>query len=205
MDLFLDNVDLVKKIVNKLYYGFLNKDDLMQAGLMGLFYATKNYDPNHETKFNTYATYYIIGEIKKELRENKLIKFNKQMYRIIKFVKESNDISLEEASQTLNVDKETVFLAYTYMNKEASLNALKTNNSGEEIEYLEVIPDDKEKRSIIYEALDSLDKEDKEVITLRYFKNYSQIEVSKLLKKHQSKVSRLEHNALLKMRKYILN
>src|SRR5690606_6137218 len=96
MDLFNDNIDLVKKIVNKMNYGYVSKDDLMQAGLMGLFQATKNFKESENVKFNTYATYYIIGEIKKELRNNKLIRLNKQMYKIIRIIKENEELSIDE-------------------------------------------------------------------------------------------------------------
>lgn len=202
MDLFSDNVDLVKKIVNKMNYGFVGKDDLMQAGLMGLFYAAKNYKPSFNVKFNTYATYYIIGEIKKELRENKLIKINKEIYRIIKAIKRFENLSLDEIANNLNTDKENVLLAYTYMNKVSSLNKENDNN---ELEMLEIIPDETQRKSSLYDALDSLDAEDKQIITLRYFKNYSQSDISRILKKTQSKVSRMESQALVKMRKFLLS
>jgi len=202
MDLFNENVDLVKKIVNRMNYGYVSKDDLMQVGLMGLFYATKNYKPSLNVKFNTYATFYIIGEIKKELRENKLIKLNKEICRIIKTIKEYENNSIDEVASILNVDKENVILAYTYMNNTTSLN---NEAQGSDIEILEAIPDDKQRRSNIYDALQSLDEDDKEIITLRYFKNYTQSEISKILKKNQSKISRMESRALVKMRKLLLS
>ena len=40
-DLFLENIEFVKKIVNKINYGYIEKDDLYQAGLIGLYKATK--------------------------------------------------------------------------------------------------------------------------------------------------------------------
>ncbi|NLD26055.1 MAG: hypothetical protein GX661_01695, partial [Acholeplasmataceae bacterium] len=86
MNLFSAHIDLVAKIVNKLNYHFPNKDDLMQVGLMGLYAASKNYNPDLQVKFNTYATYYILGEIKKELRKNSLVRLNKEIYRIIRYL-----------------------------------------------------------------------------------------------------------------------
>lgn len=205
MDLFSDNVDLVKRIVNKMNYGFVSKDDLMQAGLMGLFYATKNYQTSFNVKFNTYATFYIIGEIKKELRENKLIKLNRELYRIMKVIKDYENFSLDEIATMLNTDKENVILAYTYMNKITSLNKTSITKNGDNVEVLDIIPDDNKRKTNLYDALESLETEDRELITLRYFKNYTQADVAKLLKKNQSKISRMESKALFKMRKILIS
>jgi RNA polymerase sporulation-specific sigma factor len=91
------------------------------------------------------------------------------------------------------------------MNRECSLNATASSSEGDEMEILEVIPDEKGKRSVLIDALDSLNGEDRELITLRYFRNFSQQEVSAILKKNQSKVSRLEHKVILKLRKILLS
>lgn len=201
MDLFNDNIDLVKKIVNKMNYGYVSKDDLMQAGLMGLFQASKNYKESENVKFNTYATYYIIGEIKKELRVNKLIKLNKKIIKIIKTIKANQELSVDEIASKYNLDKESILDAYFYMNNVTSLD--KPDDDGE-LKLLTLIPDKNEKKSYIFDALDSLAEEDKQIIKLRYFQNYSQTELVKVLGKNQSKISRIEKNALQKMRKILL-
>jgi len=64
-DLFYKYVDLVFKIVKRMNFTSCDREDLIQAGLMGLHQATKKYDPSRNVKFSTYATYYIVGEIKK--------------------------------------------------------------------------------------------------------------------------------------------
>ena len=64
------NINLVHLFVNKLNYGYVDREDLFQAGLMGLYEAAKRFDKTKNIKFSTFASYYIIGEIKKELREN---------------------------------------------------------------------------------------------------------------------------------------
>lgn len=202
MDLFNDNIDLVKKIVNKMNYGYVSKDDLMQAGLMGLFQATKNFKESENVKFNTYATYYIIGEIKKELRNNKLIRLNKQMYKIIRIIKENEELSIDEIVSRFKLEKDKVLDAYFYMNDVKSLDK---EDSESELKLLSIIPDNNSKKSIIYDALESLDNEEKQVIKLRYFQNYSQTELTGILSKNQSKISRIEKSALKNMRKILLS
>lgn len=201
MDLFNDNIDLVKRIVNKMNYGYVSKEDLMQAGLMGLFQASKNYKETENVKFNTYATYYIIGEIKKELRVNKLIKLNKKIIKIIKTIKVNQELSVDEIAIKYNLDKESILDAYFYMNNITSLDKPEADG---ELKLITLIPDKNEKKSYIFDALDSLADEDKLVIKLRYFQNYSQTELVGVLGKNQSKISRIEKNALQKMRKILL-
>ena len=71
------NQRLVYKIARRFKVSSFDYDDLVQAGMMGLFNAAKNYDVTKGTKFSTYATYYIIGAIKDELEKRSLIKTSK--------------------------------------------------------------------------------------------------------------------------------
>ena len=57
---------LVYHIVNRFNVSSFDRDDLIQAGMMGLLEAIKRYDINYNTKFSTYAIPYILGNIKKE-------------------------------------------------------------------------------------------------------------------------------------------
>ncbi|MCK9470774.1 MAG: sigma-70 family RNA polymerase sigma factor [Bacilli bacterium] len=201
MDLFNDNIDLVKRIVNKMNYGYVAKDDLIQAGLMGLFQAVKNFKESENVKFNTYATYYIIGEIKKELRENRLIKLSKNIYKIIKIIKQNQELSIEDIALKFRLDKNSVIEAYLYMNNITSLDKTDSNN---DLRLISIIPYKESKRTHLMDAIESLDAEAKEIIRLRYFKNYTQTELVDVLGKNQSKISRIEKNALQNLRKFLL-
>jgi RNA polymerase sporulation-specific sigma factor len=203
MDLFSENLDLVAKIVNKFNYGQADKDDLMQAGLMGLHAAAKNYNSDYSVKFNTYATFYILGEIKKELRKQSPIRLNKQIYRIIRYLRENEDKSIEAISEELNTSRDNVLLAYIYQHKVLSLNR-EIDKSGEsETELLDFISIGDERRNLLYDALDALNNGDRNLIELRYFQNYSQSEVAEKLQKSQSKISRMEAKALKRLRKIL--
>ena len=201
MDLFNSNIDLVNKIVNKMNYGYISRDDLMQAGLMGLFFASKNYIENEKTKFTTFATYYIIGEIKKELRTNKLIKLNKKIYRIIRVIKENEELSVDDISSKFGFDKESILDAFLFLNDPSSLDK---ENQENETERLSLVPDKDTKKSSIFDALESLDEVEQNIIKLRYFNNYTQTDLVEITGKNQSKISRIEKKALQKMRKLLL-
>lgn len=204
MDLFSENLDLVRRIVNKLHYGDVEKEDLMQAGLMGLYAAAQKYDPKYEVKFNTYATYYILGEIKKELRKQNPIRLTKGIYKIIKYLRNNQDKSFDEIARDLNTSRDNVLLAYIYQHKVISLNREGGKEGEKENELLHFIPENEGRVSRFQDALDSLDAGEREFIELRYFQNISQAELAERWGLSQSKISRIEKKILTKMRKLLI-
>ena len=178
-DLFNNNIGLVEKIVNKMNYGYVEK-------IGG--------------NFNSFCTIYIISEIKNELRNNKLIKINKKLIKIKRYLNENSNLSLSQVSKKLNVSLELVYLATIHKNDTYSLN--------------QTIDDDELINSIVDEnniinndyaqIISHLDELSKLIITLKYYKNYSQSEIAKFLNCSQSKVSRIEKNALDLIRKKLL-
>lgn len=196
-ELFDNNINLVKAIVNRMNYGYVDKEDLMQAGLMGLFYATRNYNSNLNTSFSTFATTYIIGEIKKELRENKLIKLSKDIIRIIKKLKEEENISIDEAAFKLNTTKENIIIALNYKDSNISLN-----QEREDLELVDLV-EEENRIDKFKHVIQELDNDMSEVIVLKYFKGYSQMEIAKKTGRTQSKISRMEKEAIKRMRKIL--
>lgn len=198
-DLFLNNINFVKKIVNKMDYGYIDKDDLYQAGLIGLYKSTLKYNETINNDFLSFASIYIINEIKNELRNNKLIKLNKKIIRIKKYIKENdiNNKSLEDIAEKFNVTKEIVILSYNYLNDVSSLNEVKENE-----ELINLVSNNDNINTRLYKYyIDKLDYLSKEIIILKYYKNYTQSEIAKILKCSQSTISRIEKNALSIIRK----
>ena len=193
-DLFYNNVNLVFRIVKRMNYHFYDQEDLIQAGLMGLNEAAKRYDPSKNASFTTYATYYVIGEIKKEIRNNRPIKLSKEMFRILKKIKTvEEETSLEKISADLEVSKENLLLAMSYKERVISLN-----EGHEDLELLNLVED--KTHNITFDLIYNLDNISKEIILLKYFKGYTQFEIAKIMKISQAKVSRLEKIALAKIR-----
>lgn len=198
-ELFNSHVNLVYKIAHRMNYGYLDVEDLIQVGLMALYEASLKYDPSYNTKFSTYASIYIIGSIKKELRKNKPISLNKEIIRLIKQIKKLNDnLSVEELASKLNTSKENIILAINYQNDFVSLNNVTVTD-----ELIELIPDssyesiNNEDLLLLLQQLDPLSKK---IIYLKYYCNYTQSEIAKILDTTQSTISRLEKKALEKMK-----
>lgn len=197
--LFYDNISIVKKIVKRMNYGYVDEDDLMQAGLIGLNLATQKFRKENGASFTTFATYYIIGEIKKEIRNNRAIHLSRKMYKIITDLKQSMNESLEEISLRLKTSKENILLAMNYKEHIVSLN----KENDEEGELLDLIKSNDDSKIKLNDIKECLDEKMYFIIYHKYFLKESQQEIANLLNLNQSKVSRIEKRAIEKIKKYI--
>ena len=193
-DLFNENIGLVNLFVNRMDYGYIERDDIYQAGLMGLFQATKKYDSSVGVTFSTFASYYILGEIKKELRENRLIKYSKDVCKVkreLSLIKQKIDLKLIEDNTKVNKNVvQDVCLNYFDIIKfdNDSMNLIKGK--------------DKSLFSYMNNCLDGIFLD---VIQLRYVNCYTQIEIGNMLGYSQSKISRIEKIALEKLKRHYQN
>ena len=143
----------VSFIVNK-YASSYNREDLMQAGKMGVIKAANNFDPTLGIKFSTFCEKYILGEVLKYLREDKNIKISRDIFKLKKKVDIARDhyfkskgeypsldilsmIVNEEKSKVLEVlnqnnVKITFFMVGDWVDKYPEA-AKKINEAGQEI------------------------------------------------------------------------
>jgi len=187
-------------------------EDLYQVGVIGLINAYNNYDESYDTKFSTYAYSYMLGEMKKYIRENKSIKISRE----IQYLSSRLDRLIELLSQkynrmptSLELSIETGIEEWKIIEALNARSCVKSldepiNNDGKEITVCDLIPstykgiDDVE----FEELIDTLTEEEKEIIHERYFLDKSQSEVAKLTGYSQAKVSREEQKILRKLRCY---
>ena len=200
--LFDKYVYLVEKIVNKMNYGYVDKDDLFQAGLIGLYKAIEKYNEkkNENNNFISYCSVYIISEIKNELRNNKLIKLNKKIIKIKKYLRDNSNLSFNQISKNLNISIELIYLATIYKDDVVSLNQIINDEElvNNVIDYSVSFNND------YIDIINHLDEFSRLIITLKYYKNYSQEEIAKILNCSQAKISRIENKALEQMRKKLM-
>ena len=72
-----DNEKMIYKLASS--FSTSSVDDLFQVGVIGLINAYNNYNPSYGTKFSTYAYTFILGEMKKYIRENKGVKVSREI------------------------------------------------------------------------------------------------------------------------------
>ena len=111
---------LKDKIRDKLRLWLL-EDDLFQVGVIGLINAYKNYDKKQNTKFSSYAYFYIFGEIKKYISESYLFKVSKELIKINTLVEKAKVLlsqklqrepSYFEIALYLEIDEEKILEAH---------------------------------------------------------------------------------------------
>ncbi len=195
-------------------------DDLYQIGCIGFIKSIKRFNTDFEVKLSTYAVPYMIGEIKRYIRDDGPIKVSRSIKELGVKIKElekeyvckkGKEITDEELEKELKVSREDIILAKEAGNNIESIeNASYTNTKdGNSISLIEKISTGKNEEElltnklVINELINALDKRDKELIMLRFFKEKTQSQVAKILGITQVQVSRIErkilHNMKLKL------
>jgi RNA polymerase sporulation-specific sigma factor len=204
---------IVKRFLNRGYEG----EDLFQIGCLGLVKAIKKFDTSYGVKFSTYAVPMIMGEIKRFMRDDGIIKVSrslKETYQKIKITKEilskeaGREASLGEIANRLNIDLEEAVLAMEANNAPESLQ--ETFGEGERtLTLMDTIGNESESSNVedkmlLKQMLDSLNQRERQIIVLRYFREKTQTEVAAMLGVSQVQISRIEKKILLNMREKIL-
>lgn len=209
------NMPLVSSISKKFINRGYDYEDIFQIGSMGLVKAIKNFDDNYNVKFSTYAVPMIIGEIKRFLRDDGIIKVSrnvKSLARKLRFDKEilikelDREPTIDELSNYSGIDKEDILVALESSASMQYLYDVIHQDDGAPIMLIDKISEnaveDKNltERIALKEALRGLDTKSRQIIMLRYFKDKTQVEVARMLGISQVQVSRIEKKVLAQMK-----
>jgi len=207
--LIKDFEPLIKSISNK-FYG-IDKEDLMQAGKVGLINAYNNYDKNSNTKFSTYAYTYIYGEMYNLVLANKMIKTNKDTLKLVKLIdktkiyleqKMQKEVSLNDIASYLEIDESILENAIINTNNILSLD--KESEENDNFYNIYKYEEDNDVKLDIRSGINNLQKDEQNVIRCRYFNDLTQCETAKLLGMTQVSVSRYEKKSLKKLKKIMM-
>ena len=204
-----NNKNLVYSI-SKCFRNYKSKEDLYQAGFLGLIKAYKNYKDGMNTKFSTYAYAYIFGEMKKVVREDKGIKISREITKlnlkiekayILLTQKNMKEPSIKELSEYLDMPEFLISEAINSLNTIKSIDAT-INSEGKDMTLSDIIGKSENIDDLILlkDCLKELKGEDREIIKNRYINDYTQSETSKLVGISQVQVSRKENKVLQKIK-----
>lgn len=209
MDDLLEYEGLVYSIINK-YTKYFDKDDLYQVGMLGLVDAYRHFDRSQDTKFSTYAYYYILGEVKKYVRESNLVKVSGDLVKVNQAVDRAREAmsqslgrepTLTEVSLFLEIDEEKIEEARVAALDIRSLDYTVDEDSSDF--YNSIMSTENGMNSDILDlrvALDGLSSEEKALIMARYYDDLTQSETSRELGISQVQVSRKEGKILEKLK-----
>ena len=193
-EILFKNEALIYSVVNK-YSKYFDKDDLYQVGVLGLISAYKNYKDDKNTKFSSYAYFYILGEVKKYIRESNAFKVSKELTKILQREPRTFEISL-----FLEIDEKQLEEAKI---ANQLISSLDEEDDDQNCLYNKVSTFQKEYDSDILDLkteIEKLDKTSQKILEERYNNGKTQSETSYILGLSQVQVSRKEKEILSTLR-----
>ncbi len=208
--IILENQNLIYSIANY-FSNYKNKEDLFQVGVIGVMKAYHNYDENFNIKFTTYAYTYILGEMKKYIREDKSIKVSRNISSLNSKIEQASNMLAQKLYRTPTPIELSEFLGIPETLVSEALNSKREVKSidepiasdSKEVTLHETIPArvlDINTLIALKQELTKLDSAELELLKNRYFDDKTQTETASDLGMTQVQVSRKEQKVLTKLR-----
>lgn len=206
------NKPLVYNIAGRFSGRGTDSEELVEMGTIGLVKAINTFDFSYDCAFSTYAVPLIFGEIRRFLRDDGMIKVSRENKKIAALIKAERDrrltlgldVGIASLAAAVGVCPEDAATALFATSPVRSLD--ESISDGEESFTLGSLLFDEEEGSRNFDrmalrfAIDKLGQREREIILLRYYKDYSQSEVARILGITQVKVSREEKKILSRLK-----
>ncbi len=213
-ELIKGNLRLVLSVIQRFSNRGENMDDLFQVGVIGLIKAIDNFNLDLDVRFSTYAVPMCIGEIRRYLRDDNAVRVSRSMrdtaYKAMQ-VKErlinenQKEPTVEEIAKELGMKKSDVVLALEAIVDPVSLYEPVYNDGGDTIYVMDQVGDSNSDTDwideiMIKDEIKRLDDRERNIMYLRFMQGKTQMEVAKEVGISQAQVSRLEKNALKRIK-----
>lgn len=210
------NLKLVLSVIKRFYGRGENLDDLFQVGCVGLIKSMDNFDLSQNVQFSTYAVPMIIGEIRRYLRDNNMVRVSRSVrdlaYKVLaikeRYMREQQkELTIEEIAKELEVEKEEIAFCLDAIQDPISLQEPVYGDDTENIYVMDQIKDKKNsdenwaENITISEAMKRLKEKERNIINKRFFEGRTQMEVAEEIGISQAQVSRLEKTAISHIRR----
>ena len=210
------NLRLVLSVIQRFCGRGENADDLFQVGCVGLIKAIDNFDTSLDIQLSTYGVPMIIGEIRRYLRDNNMVRVSRSVrdlaYKVLqakeKLSRENGkEPTVEEIAKELDVEKEDIVLSLDAIQDPVSLQEPVYNDGADSLYIMDQVKDKKNTDELwaenitMNEALKKLNDKERMIIDKRFFLGRTQMEVADEIGISQAQVSRLEKTALEHMKR----
>lgn len=213
-ELINGNLRLVLSVIQRFSGRGENLDDLFQIGCIGLIKSIDNFDISQQVKFSTYAVPMIIGEVRRYLRDNSPIRVSRSIkdtaYHAMQAkekltAKLGREPTVNEIAEKLGIEKAEVVIALESVVDPVSLYEPVYSDGGDTIYVLDQVGDKNDDRNWLdeisfKEEIKKLSDRERLILSLRYMKGKTQMEVSSQIGISQAQVSRLEKGAISKIK-----
>lgn len=210
-----ENMGLVYTVVQRFLGRGCDREDLVQIGSIGLLKAIDRFDCSFDVRFSTYAIPMIHGEIRRFLRDDGMIRVSRALketaaraYGAKEQLEKKNgrEPTLEELAQETGNSSEELVMAMEAASEVESLSQTIYGTDGTPVSLGDRVPDGQDRtekllnQMLLRQLLETLEEKEQEIIRLRYFDEYTQMQVAKELGMSQVQVSRTEKKILRKLR-----
>ena len=217
-ELINGNLRLVLSVIQRFSNRGEPMDDLFQVGCIGLIKAIDNFDLSHGVRFSTYAVPMIIGEIRRFLRDSNQIRVSRSLrdtaYRALQTrnalaAKLNREPKLSEIAKELDMKEEMIVFALEAIQDPVSMFEPVYHDDGDAIFVMDQIMDETVSEAqwidniAIEQGIKKLSEREQKILRMRFFDGKTQMEVSSEIGISQAQVSRLEKNALRRMRRHV--
>lgn len=210
------NLRLVLSVIKKFDSRGENPDDLFQVGCVGLIKGIDNFNTELDVLPSTYLVPMIVGEIRRYLRDNSAVRVSRSMrdtaYKVLQakeayLAQHQREPSVEEVAKLLGLKREDVVFAMDAIVDPVSLYEPVYSDGGDTICVMDQVRDRKNtdetwlEQIALREAMERLSDREKRILSLRFFEGKTQMEVSARIGISQAQISRLEKNAIQKIKR----
>ncbi len=211
------NVGLIYMVLERFKNSSYDYEDLFQVGSIGLLKAIDKFDFSFNVRFSTYAVPMIIGEIKKFLRDDGIVKVQrniKETYTKIRWAQDKlrGDLGREpgvnEIASLLEMDKEDIVVAMEACQAPAYMHDVIPGEEKEQLSLIDRLANDEGsvlllEKLALREALAQLEPREQEVILRRFFKDETQACIADDIGVSQVQISRIEKRAINKLKQIL--
>ncbi len=209
------NTGLVHSVVKRFIGRGQETEDLFQVGCIGLIKAVQKFDLSFGVKFSTYAVPMIMGEIKRFIRDDGMIKVSRSLKETAakaiavkeKLTKKNGEEpTLCCIAEALGISPAELSVAMEAGVRPESLYAVTDDGSRENRPLIDRLEEKTDYESTVVDKLtlaqllSEFSPRDQTIIRMRYFQQKTQSQIAKMLGISQVQVSRIEKKLLLKMR-----
>ena len=210
-----ENMGLVMHVMKRYQGKTTDMEDLIQIGCIGLLKAVDYFDLNMDVRFSSYAVPMILGEIRRYLRDDGMLKVSRSLKNIAYQTSKTREMltvqlgrepSIEEIADATGVEREEIIMAMEASAELESLQKSVYQSDGNEICLEDKVEDRRDAVSelmnhvLLENMLKVLDPEEKSLIHMRYYEEMTQSQIAAKMQKTQVQISRMEKKILKKMR-----
>lgn len=206
------NSGLVWSVTRRFFNRGHDGDDLYQVGCMGLMKSIEKFDPSFGVQFSTYAVPVIMGEIRRYIRDDGIIRVSRSLKELATKARVARETLSKQWGREPLVGELAAYLQVTPEELSVALDATLAPDSLQSVtgedgrELGDKISDHSQTENqlidiiAIKDALATLPARERQIITLRYFAQKTQTQIAQLLGISQVQVSRIEKKVLLDLR-----